>query len=262
MPVAPPLLAADEPAAVGIDNVAGSSPFVFACDHAGNAIPRRLEDLGVGLDELMRHIAWDIGALGVARRLAALLGAPLVWQTYSRLVIDCNRGPWAPDFIPTISEHTIVPGNLGLSGDGRAARIEAIFAPYHQRLASILDGRRAAGRPAVLVALHSFTPVFKGVKRPWHVGVLSNRDRRLASLLLADLRRAGDLCVGDNEPYAVGDATDYTIPVHGETRGIPHVEIEIRQDLIGDEAGQAAWAERLAGCLQRGLVGLDGIGAL
>jgi Predicted N-formylglutamate amidohydrolase len=261
MPFAPPLLAADEPAAVGTDRAAGRSPFVLACDHAGNAVPRSLGCLGLGLDDRLRHIAWDIGALGVARRLAAVLGAPLVWQTYSRLVIDCNRGPWAPDFIPTISEHTMVPGNLGLSVNDRAARIEAIFAPYHQRLASILDGRHAAGQPAVLVAIHSFTPIFKGVPRPWHVGVLSNRDRRLAAPMLADLRRDGRLCVGDNEPYAVSDATDYTIPVHGETRGIPHVEIEIRQDLIGDEAGQAAWAERLAGCLKRGFASLVGTSA-
>jgi predicted N-formylglutamate amidohydrolase len=256
MPNAYPLLELDEPAAVHTDGACGRSPFVLACDHAGNAIPRRLGSLGLDQSTLRSHVAWDIGALGVARHLAALLEAPLVWQAYSRLVIDCNRGPWAADFIPVISEDTIIACNRSVSDEDRRPRIEEIFEPYHRQLSAILDMQSSSVQPA-LVAVHSFTPVFKGVARPWQVGILCNRDRRLASLLLEDLRRQGDLCVGDNEPYSVSDETDFTIPVHGEVRGIPHVEIEIRQDLIAGEPGQEEWAGLLADCLRRALTRLE-----
>lgn len=256
------LLQADEGAAARVERRHGRSPFVLACDHASNVIPRRLASLGLDTEDLTRHIAWDIGALGVARRLTALLDAPLVWQAYSRLVIDCNRGPWAADFIPAISEHTAIAANHALAEAERRARIEEIFQPYHDAIAAVLDGRQTVGVSTALVAVHSFTPVFKGVPRPWHIGILANRDRRLSSLLLDDLRGQGDLCVGDNEPYAVGDLTDYTVPVHAEARGLPHVEIEIRQDLIADAAGEAEWAERLAGCLGRALDRMVGDGVL
>lgn len=252
MPGACLLLEPDEPAAVRTDQAVGRSPFVLACDHAGNAIPRRLGSLGIDPRTLRRHVAWDIGALGVARHLAALLDAPLVWQRYSRLVIDCNRGPWTGDFIPLISENKVIARNRSITNEDRRARIEEIFEPYHRRLSEILD-KQSSTLQRVLVAVHSFTSVFDGVPRPWHVGILCNRDRRLASLLLEDLRARGDLCVGDNEPYFVSDETDYTIPVHGEARGIPHVEIEIRQDLIGTDASQQQWAKLLAECLKQGL---------
>jgi predicted N-formylglutamate amidohydrolase len=139
-----------------------------------------------------------------------------------------------------------VPGNRRLGADQVAARRREIFEPYHDRIVELLDRRQRSGRPTVLIAMHSFTPVFKGVARPWHVGMLYNRDRRLAQVMLQLLRGEPDLCVGDNEPYSVGDLTDYTIPVHGERRGIPHVEIELRQDLIASPAQQTAWADRLA----------------
>jgi predicted N-formylglutamate amidohydrolase len=161
-------------------------------------------------------------------------------------VIDCNRDPTVPSSIPEISETTAIPGNRGLGETARAARVEAIFRPYHEGIAAALDRRAAAGRATALVALHSFTPVFKGVARPWHAAVLYNRDARLAHPLFELLNAEEGLVVGDNEPYAVSDLTDYTVPVHGERRGLPHVEIEIRQDLIADPAGQTAWAERLA----------------
>jgi predicted N-formylglutamate amidohydrolase len=170
----------------------------------------------------------------------------VVLQTYSRLVIDCNRDPAVPSSIPEISETTEIPGNRGLDEVARAARVEAIFRPYHDTIAAALDRRVAVGRASLLVALHSFTPVFKGVARPWHAAVLYNRDARLAHPLLNLLRAEDGLVIGDNEPYAVSDLTDYTVPVHGERRGLPHVEIEIRQDQITDLAGQTAWAERLA----------------
>ena len=147
--------------------------------------------------------------------------------------------------IVVLSESTKIPGNGRLSPGEGAVRAQEIFWPYHNRIGQALDERRAAGRPTVLIAMHSFTPVFKGVSRRWHVGVLYNRDSQFAHIMKGLFEEEGDLVVGDNEPYAVSDASDYTIPVHGEARGIPHVEFEIRQDLIADGAGQRLWAERL-----------------
>ena len=241
-----PLLEPDEPEPVTLDNEAGRSVFFLTCDHAGRAIPRRLGGLGLPERETQRHIAWDIGIGAVGRRLSRLLDAALIRQTYSRLVIDCNRDPEVPSSIPEISETTAIPGNRGLSKAARTTRIDAVFLPYHAGIAAALDRRAAAGQATVLVALHSFTPVFTEVTRPWHAAVLYNRDARLARPLFELLSAEGGLVVGDNQPYAVSDLTDYTVPVHGERRGLPHVEIEIRQDLITEPAGQADWAERLA----------------
>ena len=247
--VATRLLADDEPPSFSVEREDGKSAFVLICDHAGRRIPRALGTLGVAEDELSRHIAWDIGAHGVASRLAAHLDAVLIAQTYSRLVIDCNRPLGAQSSIVTRSERTDVPGNRDLTAADRSARAEEIFAPYHRRIEEELDRRHSIGRRTLLISMHSFTPVFNDIARPWHIGILYNRDTRLAHALLA-LIRAEDRCVvGDNEPYSVSDGTDYAIPVHGEQRGLPHVEIEIRQDLITDEAGQSEWAKRLAGWL-------------
>jgi len=240
------LLADDEPAPARVLRETSTSDFLLTADHAGRLIPRRLGRLGVPESELDRHIAWDIGIAGVTERLAALLDATAVLQTYSRLVIDCNRDPSVPSSTPDLSEATPIPGNVGLSAADRAARIDEIFAPYHARIAALLDARKTARRRTVLVAMHSFTPVFKGESRAVEVGVLFNRDVRLASALLDRLRAEGDIVVGENAPYAVSDESDYGVPVHGEKRGLPHVEIEIRQDLIADAAGQAAWAARFA----------------
>jgi predicted N-formylglutamate amidohydrolase len=236
----------DEPDPVTFDNEAGRSVFFLTCDHAGRAIPRRLDRLGLPDHETRRHIAWDIGIGGVGRRLSQLLDAAVILQTYSRLVIDCNRDPKVPSSIPEISETTEIPGNRGLTEAARTARVNAIFGPYHDTIAAALDRRAAADRTSVLVALHSFTPVFMSVARPWHAAVLYNRDARLALPLFELLSAEDGLVVGDNEPYRVTDLTDYTVPVHGEGRGLPYVEIEIRQDQISEPAGQAAWAERLA----------------
>lgn len=226
-------------------NQHGRSPFLLTCDHYGCLIPPSLDRLGIDETEARRHIAWDIGIAGVAERMSAALDAHLIAQRYSRLVIDCNR-PWtAASSIPVLSEATAIPGNEGLSDDEVALRRALIFAPYHARIAQALDARRDTGRPTVLIALHSFTPIYAGVERPWHIGTLYHRDGRLPKLLLSALRAEGDLVVGDNEPYAVSDESDYTIPVHGEQRGLMHTGIEIRQDLIGDAAGETAWAERL-----------------
>jgi predicted N-formylglutamate amidohydrolase len=244
------LLAADEPSPVlEIGRERGSS-FLITVDHASRRIPRRLGSLGLPPAELERHSASDIGALEVARRVAAALDAPLVASNYSRLVIDCNRDPRVASSIPRMAESIEVPGNIGLSDEEIAARRTEIFEPYHDRLRELLDQRRLAGRPTILVAQHSMTEVFKGVRRPMHAAVLYNRDRRFAGLVLEGLRREPHLTVAENQPYFVSDETDYTIPQHGEARGLPHVEIEIRQDLIRDEAGQSEWATRIARVLQ------------
>jgi predicted N-formylglutamate amidohydrolase len=227
-------------------NAAGRSPFLLTCDHYGRLIPRKLGDLGLPAGELTRHIAWDIGIAGVAETLSNHLDAQLIGQRYSRLVIDCNRPLTAAGSIPRLSEATMIPGNEALTREAAAVRRREIFDPYHQRIKKVIDQRQREAKPTVLVALHSFTPVYAGVKRPWHIGTLYHRDASLPPLLLKALRAEPDLVVGDNEPYAVSDETDYTIPVHGEARGLINTGIEIRQDLIGDEAGQAQWAERLA----------------
>jgi predicted N-formylglutamate amidohydrolase len=251
------LLRDDEPAPFQAENVEGDSPFVIICDHAGRLLPRVLGTLGLSEEALGSHIAWDLGALGVARRLSGSLGACLVWQRYSRLVIDCNRPLTSPDSIVRFSERTSIPGNQAVSVVAAASRAREVFHPYHEEIRRILDERGRRGRPTVLVSLHSFTPVFLGEARPWHVGVLHDRDRRVAEALLHALRAEGDLMVGDNEPYAAGDATDYSIVQHGERRGLPHVELELRQDLITDETGQDHWGRRLARLLPSSLQAIE-----
>jgi predicted N-formylglutamate amidohydrolase len=240
------LLGPDDPPPVRLLRPDGASDFVLTADHAGRRIPRRLGDLGLPESELGRHIAWDIGIAGVTEALAGALDAAAVLQVYSRLVIDCNREPEWPSSIPTVSEATRIPGNNALSPEEREARRREIFLPYHREIGELLDRRAAIGRRTVLVAMHSFTPVFKGETRTIDIGILYNRDRRLAAIMLDLLRAEGDLAVGDNAPYAITEASDYTVPTHGERRGLAHVEIEIRQDLIVDAGGQTAWAARLA----------------
>jgi predicted N-formylglutamate amidohydrolase len=239
------ILASDDPPVFTVGNEKGASPFLIVSDHAGKQMPRRLAQLGLSNAECDRHIAWDIGAGALADMIAGALDAVVIRQNYSRLVIDCNRMPWSETSILEVSEMTRVPGNVDLSEHHRRARLHEIFHPYHNRIADELDERREAGRPTILISVHSFTPVFKARERPWHVGVLYNRDARLAHILLEMLQREDGLSVGDNEPYSVSDASDYTIPVHGERRAVPHVALEIRQDLVTDVAGQRKWAELL-----------------
>ena len=240
------LLAPDEPAAFSIARENGASPFVLICDHAGKRIPRALGDLGVSAGERERHIAWDIGAASVASLLSERLDAFFIQQTYSRLVIDCNRPLDVAGSIVARSELTDIPGNIGIDDASRLLRAREIFHPYHDRIVSELNRRFEAKLPALLISVHSFTPAYLGKSRPWHIGTLYGRDARIAKILLERIRAEGQWNVGDNEPYAVTPITDYAIPVHGEGRGIPNIGLEIRQDLIGDEAGQSAWAERIA----------------
>jgi predicted N-formylglutamate amidohydrolase len=233
------LLTADEPAPFRVENLNGKSNILFTADHAGRLIPRGLKNLGLGPADLSRHIAWDIGIDATTSHLAKLLDATAIFQTYSRLVIDCNRNPAVPNAFPTISEATPIPGNAGLTPAEKLQRRQAIFDPYHARIEA-LKGEK------IYIAMHSFTPVYLGVARQMQVAVLYNRNPRLSVIMAALLREEGDLAVAENLPYQVSDETDYGVPVHAERDGLDYLEIEIRQDLIADAAGQAAWAERLA----------------
>jgi predicted N-formylglutamate amidohydrolase len=240
------LLETDEPPPVTVTRPHSISPVLIACDHASNRLPRSLESLGLSPTELTSHIAWDIGALQVAMLVAEELGATLISQNYSRLAIDCNRSPTAADSIASCSDGLRIGGNENLTPAARERRRTEIFSPYHAELARLLKERQRGEQPTVLIALHSFTPQLGGNVRPWHVGLMYAGSDRLGSALLALLRGEADLLVGDNEPYAIDADIDYTLPQHGAASGIPHVGIEIRQDLIGDPVGQRNWAAVLA----------------
>lgn len=230
-------------------NEGGASACVLICEHASNHIPDEYRNLGLAPSELGRHIAWDLGAEMLARRLSGLLDAPLFLSGYSRLLIDCNRPLWGSTSIPTRSENTEIPGNRSLDAAERARRAAAYFTPFHTRISRFLDQRVAAGRPTVVVGVHSFTPIFLGVARPWHAGVLYARAAALGSALIARLAAVDGLVVGDNEPYRIAVDEDYTVPVHGDQRGIDAVLIEVRQDLLATAAASEEWALRLASAL-------------
>lgn len=253
------LLTAKDPQPVGAERLQGRSRFFLIADHAGNAIPQQLGDLGISAQNLNRHIGIDIGIHGVSQRVSALLDAPFVFQRYSRLVIDCNRQPGNPTSIAPVSDGTPIPANKDLSQEMIAQRQNEVFWPYQQAIARQIDSMHMTNGPPVVIAMHSFTPKHGDypAPRPWQIGVLFNRDVRLARSLIALLEREGDLTVGINQPYAVEDHVDYAVPVHCEKRGLIHVELEIRQDLIGTEAGQSAWAERLARLLPLALDAVD-----
>jgi predicted N-formylglutamate amidohydrolase len=238
------LIAPDEVPAVTVRE--GHGPFVVVCEHAANRLPRALGTLGLAAADLDRHIAWDPGAVAVAEHLAETLGADLVVQNYSRLAVDCNRAPHLPDAVVERSEDTIIAGNVGLIESERSARVKLLWKPFHDALDSILDKRELARRRTALVTIHTFTPVYRGVERPWHVGIISTDDRRMADPILVALRRDRNLVVGDNEPYSPKDNVDYTIRRHGRERGLPHVMIEVRNDLVAGVDDQRRWAERLA----------------
>lgn len=227
------------------------SPFVLIGDHAGAEIPARLADLGLPPEELRRHIAFDIGVAGLGALLSDALDAPFVAQRYSRLVIDCNRDPARADSICAVSDGAQVPGNADISDEERTWRVGEVFAPYHARIAAELEGRR--DRPTTIIALHSFTPVMAGFARPWRYGVLHLGASPYCQAVLARLRATfGEAVVGDNEPYRM-DEVDYSIPHHAVGRGLDYVELEVRQDLLADAAGQARVAAELAPILTAAL---------
>jgi len=249
------LLVAGDPEPVNVANGGARGPCVIVCDHAGRATPQALGRLGLPEAAFERHIAWDIGAGAVSLLLGEALDAPVVRQAYSRLVIDCNRAPGRSDAIVEISDGIAVPGNRGLSPADVEARIAEVHAPYHQRIAEVLDRQAAAGAGGVILSVHSFTPRMNGHDRPWRFGVLHESDSPLSDAMLAALREDETAPVGDNEPYAM-DGIDYTVPLHARTRGMDYLEIEIRQDLIADPAGQAEIAQSLARAFSRALARL------
>ena len=252
-----PLLGANDPAPVGLRNADAASDVLIICDHAGNAVPAALNGLGLTHADLDRHIGIDIGILGVSERLSDLLQAPLVFQRYSRLVVECNRLLSSPDSIAVVADGTPVPGNQDLDEDARTARIAAIVTPYHDAITRRLDEHRRRGRTTILVSMHSFTPslLARPAPRPWHVGVCYGPDDRFSRPVLAALEEEADLSVGSNQPYTVDLTKDYSIPIHAEARGLPYAEFEIRQDLIATPKAQRAWGDRLARVLR---VALDG----
>lgn len=236
------------PPPVSVVNEHGRSRHVLVCEHASRFIPGRYNGLGLPESELLRHIAWDIGAAHVARRLSALLDAPLVLAGYSRLLIDLNRPLGSPGSIPAVSEATVIPGNQSLDGAERSERIASYFTPFQSRVTGLLDRRQVDGRPTTVIGVHSFTPVYKGVTRPWEAGVLFRKSMQFGQGLA---RALGGSAAGiaENEPYRIEDDGDYTVPVHGEARGLDAVLVELRQDLIAEPEHGDRWAQRLAGAL-------------
>ena len=239
------LLLPGDPPPFEVINPEGRARLVLFSDHAGRAIPQRLGTLGLAQSELDQHIGWDIGIGKLAKALAAALDAPAVIGGYSRLVIDCNRRLDDPTSIAQESDRIQVPGNRGLTDRDRKARQDEIFAPYHRAIDAVIARKRSAGPDPAILSLHSFTPRMNGFARPWHIGILWNRDPRLPVPLMARLMQEEGLVVGDNEPYSGKDEHGYSVIAHAEKQGLPHGLIEMRQDLIGDDAGVARWAETL-----------------
>jgi predicted N-formylglutamate amidohydrolase len=251
-----PVLTAEEPQAFTLHNADGESEFLLICDGASARLPQALGTLGLKDAQLDGPLAWDIGAAAVARLLSDRLEAPLIESNYSRLVIDCNRDPDTADAIPTRSEWGEVDGNLALDEDAIAARLSAMHAPFHARLSALIDQRLRARRPTRLIALRSFAPSFRGEERPWDISLTFDRDARLADTLQPLLKRDERLQISINPPASADDAPDYTLAHHAESRGLLHVGLSIRQDLIADVAGQKNWAGRLASLLKQAVAGL------
>jgi predicted N-formylglutamate amidohydrolase len=251
------LLADDEPPPYELFNPEGRAPILLICDHASRRVPRRLNDLGLDERELARHIGWDIGAADTARRMALQLGAPALLAGYSRLVVDCNRHLHDPTSMRPVSDGTAIPGNATLSPADRQARTDTLYQPYHRAIAQRLDAFAGRGITPTLLSIHSCTPEMAGQFRPWHIGICSDSDRRLAGPVLEALGRVPDVVVGDNQPYALDLREDYSVPVHAMRRGLPHLQVEFRQDLVATPASAAQWADVLLAALSPALTGLS-----
>jgi predicted N-formylglutamate amidohydrolase len=236
------LLEGEEGAFISL-NETGTSPYVLVCEHASNRLPKKLGNLGLSPGDLQRHIAWDIGAEGVSRLLSKLLDAPLAMQRYSRLAYDCNRPPESEGAMPVLSEATEIPGNKGLSAADKMDRIEAIYRPFHNGLAHLMDTRASAGKATSIVTIHSFTKTYKGRDRAVELGILFDRDARIADKLIKGFP---NIDARLNEPYGPRDGVMHTINLHAAPRGLKSVMIEIRNDLIANERGQNEWAQRLS----------------
>lgn len=242
------LLGAQDPSPAEVVNEASDHPLLLVCEHAGNLVPQALNGLGIAEKDRHSHVCWDIGAEAVTRILAEALGAPAVIQPYSRLVIDCNRPPDATDSIPEVNHGVQVPGNRGLSGADRAARIAEIFDPFQATVANQLERQRRR----IVLSIHSFTPRLGGKFRPWHIGFLFRQDVQTSTHLARFMADAQpELTIGMNQPYQIDDASDWFVPQHGEASGMDHSLVEIRNDLIGNVQGQQKWADILIAAINR-----------
>jgi predicted N-formylglutamate amidohydrolase len=248
-------------AAFEVLNPAGRAPVLLLCDHASNRLPARSGTLGLAPVHLQDHIAWDIGAADVTRRLAALLDAPAVLSGYSRLFIDCNRRLDQPESIPAESDGIAVPGNRSVDAAEAARRAALAFHPYHEAIARQIEAMAHQDRPLTVIAVHSCTPVYQGVARPWHVGVLWDKDEATARALMTRLRRDPELVVGENEPYSAQVHPGYTVACHTDPAGLSHSILEIRQDLVDDDPRAHAWSQRLAEAY-REILALEGVAAI
>ena len=240
-----------------VQNLHGRGPIVLICEHASRLIPDQFDALGLSPSDQARHIAWDLGALGLAGELSEMLDAPLVHATYSRLLLDLNRPIDATDSIVESSEGTAVPGNVGLDAAQRELRQRRIYAPFHAELDALVDRRIGTGLPTCVVSIHSFTPRYHGIDRPWHVGVISRHDRSLADALLAALRAEPGLCVGDNLPYGPQDGVFHSVERHGEARGLRGAMIEVRNDMLDDAQARTRWAQTLRRTLEAALRAME-----
>ncbi len=247
-------------AAISIENRQGQSDFVLLVDHASNVIPPEYGDLGLSAEARVAHIAWDPGALGTAREMARLMDAPLIYPLVSRLIIDCNRQHDAHDLIPAVSETTRIPGNENLTDEEKQKRIALAHAPFHAAAEAVLAERDARGQASIVVSVHTYTPVYKGVSRPWEIGIIAAEDRRLADFLIRELEAEGGLTVGDNEPYSPADGVYYTVNRHGESQGRACVMIEVRNNELVTAEQEREWGARLARILEaaRARIGLSG----
>ncbi|WP_169577530.1 N-formylglutamate amidohydrolase [Sinimarinibacterium sp. CAU 1509] len=254
-----PLFESDETEASTLYNANGGSEFLLVCEYASPRLPASLGTLGLKDTQLDGPLAWDIGAVSVARLLSDRLEAPLIEANYSRLVIDCNRPLDAADSINCRTEWGEIDGNLELDPEAVAERIAGVFTPFHDTLRKLIDQRLRARRPTRLIALRSFAPSFRGDERPWDISLMFDRDARLGHALQQLLKRDERLQVGINEPQSMDDTNDYTLSQHAESRGLPHVGLSIRQDLITDVAGQKNWAGRLASLLKQAGAGLKDV---
>ncbi len=243
------LMGPTDPPPYTIHNESGKAPLLLVADHASPVIPSALHQLGLDAESLNRHITWDIGSANLARGLADLLDAPLILAGYSRLVIDLNRQVDDSTAIPAISDGTVIPGNEIVDEQQRSSRIAAFFQPYHAAISARLDHFHSNGIAPAFLSVHTCTPLLNQLQRPWHIGVMWDKDPRIAVPLLQQLNRMKGLCIGDNQPYSGRHPHDFTIDFHAERRGIAHVGIEVRQDLVSDAAGALKWAEILAAAL-------------
>ncbi|MBJ26818.1 MAG: N-formylglutamate amidohydrolase [Rhodospirillaceae bacterium] len=233
-----------------LDSLNSRSVWFVTCDHASNLVPKHMNNLGITSTEMNRHIGWDIGALGVAKELSKILDARLISGNYSRLIVDLNRPTSSPTFIPKTADGTPIPANINISEKEKKERTIFFHKEYHLNIEKWLDRLILEGVIPVIIAIHSFTPVFQNFRRPWHIGLLYEHDQRFVLPLRNELLlRNSNLIIGDNQPYAIRGPSDFTIPVHGQARGLPHIEIEVRQDLIEIPENQKIWAHILASAL-------------